>query len=269
MNEELIFVQDYAGIPGVKEIVLNRPSRKNALNLAMWKQFAEAVDECDSNRLIRMIVVRGVDETAFAAGADISEFPEHRSNRELFMEYQRMTDFATRVLRVARPITIASIRGVCYGGGMQIASACDIRVSDDSARFAITPGKLGFVYGVYETGLLMNIVGEAKTKDLLISARELKAHEANAVGFTSQCFRADEFETEFRRYLLQLAEVSPTAQQGIKKIIHSVSSGQLEENDDTQELILTSIEGADYQEGIQAFLEKRKPKFSLENTIHM
>jgi enoyl-CoA hydratase len=256
-----VYIKDHERFTGVREIVLNRLEKRNALTYDMWHTLKELIRTCDADPEVRVVVLRGSDASAFAAGADISEFRSLRYDRSSFEVYHQATDGATRAIHSTRAVTIAAIRGLCYGGGVQIASACDFRICDTTARFAITPAKLGFVYGLYETHLLMRIVGEARAKELLFTGREFGANEAVNWGFVHSAVPPELYQETLDRYIESILQASGIAQAGMKQIIHRIADGQTEDDDETHELVRDSIESADYKEGVSAFLEKRAPRF--------
>jgi enoyl-CoA hydratase/carnithine racemase len=256
-----VYIKDHEAFSGVREIILNRTEKRNALTFDMWQTLKELIRTCDADPEVRVVILRGSDASAFAAGADISEFRHLRYDKSSFEIYQQATDGATRAIHSARPVTIAAIRGLCYGGGVQIASACDFRICDTTARFAITPAKLGFVYGLYETRLLMRIVGEARTKELLFTGREFGAEEALNWGFVNCAVPPASYEETLHQFVANILQASGLSQAGMKQIIHRIANGQTADDDDTRALVCESIESADYKEGVTAFLEKRKPRF--------
>ncbi|WP_181362999.1 enoyl-CoA hydratase/isomerase family protein [Sulfoacidibacillus thermotolerans] len=248
----------------VRFIVLNRPDKHNALTLTMWEQLLEFLEACEDNPDVRVVVLRGIDEHAFCAGADIAEFPKLRANRESAKKHKTVTDLVTKRLANLRPITVAAISGICYGGGLQLASACDLRVADDSARFAITPVKLGFVYGPYETRLLMRIVGEPKAKELLYTGKAITAQEAEKIGLiTARNPSSHNFDQFVDDYLFSLLQAAPHAQQLTKQIFHGLQEAGTSLLDEQLENLSTqALDGSEYVEGIQAFLEKRRPFYA-------
>lgn len=266
-----LFVRPHRKWASVREIIINRPEKRNALTLSMWAHLRELIQACNEDASVRVLILRGANSSAFAAGADISEFPETRSNLEQARSHKAITDAATKCLADARPITVSAISGYCFGGGMQIASACDMRLADESAVFAITPIKLGFVYGLYETELLVRLIGSARAKELLYTAKQIDAAQALSYGFLNDVFYAKPGSTESFSFddfvddhIAHLLRVAPKAQQAMK-----VMFSLLEKNDKLAEeahRAAVSIEDAaftstEYREGINAFLLKRKPSY--------
>ncbi len=249
----------------VRQIIFNRPEKRNALTLVMWQQLLETLRKCHADPQVRVVILRGIDDSAFCSGADIAEFPLLRSDQKQATQHKEITDLVTRTLTTLRPITLAAISGVCYGGGLQLATACDIRIGTESARFAITPVKLGFVYGPYETTLLMRIIGETKAKELLYTGKAITALEAHRMGFISDISSAsDTLDQLVNQTVYALLQAAPKAQQTTKRLFQQLADSH--KSDQTyanlEELARSAMEGLEYKEGIQAFLEKRRPTYT-------
>ncbi len=263
----LLFVRNHRKWDCVREIILNRPNKRNALTLSMWAHLRELIEECNSDKSVRVIVLRGVDASAFSAGADIAEFPNSRSNLEQARIHKSVTDGVTDSLAHVRPITISAISGYCFGGGIQIASACDFRIADNSAVFALTPIKLGFVYGLYETSLLVRLIGESHAKELLYTGKRIDAAKALSYGFLNDVLNHSNDETLFDdfvdKHIAELLEAAPSAQQAMKKMFSLLQDKKqlLNVNQQAQSLEDKAFVGWEYKEGVTAFLEKRKPTY--------
>jgi enoyl-CoA hydratase len=261
MAEAELLMRSHAEFAGVTEIVINRPRRKNALTLGMWEQLQEMLTTVNEDTSVRVLVLRGVDDTAFCAGADITEFPQVRRDRASAVRYNAATDGATRLLSGLRPVTVAAIQGVCYGGGTQLASACDIRLASAHSTFAITPVKVGFVYGFYETRLLTQLVGIPRARDLLLTGRSMDADEALRIGLVTHVYAPHLYQQQVASYVASLLAASPNAQLGMKEMLERIAAGQTSEDESTRTMMKSSLDHPDYQEGVHAFLNKRKPRF--------
>lgn len=249
----------------VREIVLNRPEKRNALTLQMWKQIQDCIEICEADPSVRVVVLRGIDASAFTAGADISEFPALRSNQSLAQAHKQVTDGVTHSLATTRPLTVAAIQGICYGGGLQLATACDLRIADSSAKFAVTPVKLGFVYGPYETQLLTRLVGEARAKEMLYTGSPIDAMQALRDGFihrlSDDSLHFDEF---LHRYVYELLQAAPKAQQKTKEMF-ALLNGPYEDNfARMQTLVQNALAEDEYQEGVRAFIKKVRPSYAVD-----
>jgi enoyl-CoA hydratase len=269
-----LILQPHSHYPSVREIVLHRAEKRNALTLSMWQQLRDFISMCNEDPTVRVIVLRSSDARVFCSGADISEFPLLRSDAVLAEAHKAITDVTTVSLATARPITVAAISGICYGGGVQLATACDIRLAENTSTFAITPLKLGFLYGPYETELLFRAAGEALAKDMLLSARCISAHLAFSRGLVTDLCPGNLSYSQFLDdYLGMLLSVAPQTQQNMKRVIHSMATtigvdssttsvdkiwSHYHEMNDGFSII---ADASEYQEGFQSFLEKRMPSY--------
>ncbi|MGD6855769.1 enoyl-CoA hydratase/isomerase family protein [Bacillus infantis] len=246
----------------IASLVINRPEKKNAFTLQMFKQLSSLLDDLEQDEAARVLIVRGVDDTCFAAGADISEFLENRLSAEKAKLYNDTAlEAVEKLYRFSKP-TIAVIRGLAIGGGLELALACDFRFASKDSRLGITAAKLGIVYNLASTKRLADAVGISRAKELLYTGKLVNAAEAKEIGLINDW--ADGASALERALELagQIAERSAVSVIGIKKVIHAIADGAVEEDETIARLILDSFSSDDYQEGIQAFLEKRKPDFS-------
>lgn len=246
---------------GIGEIVLNRPEKRNALHLEMWSQLAEAVAHCDEDANVEIVLLRSSDLSVFCAGADISEFSTVRSDSTSNARYKEWVQRAVMGLRDLTKPTIAMISGPCVGGGTELAVACDIRFASDTARLGITPAKLGFVYDVAETRMLIDLVGPSRAKDILFSARLLDAEEALRIGLVDRVIPVAQLEEETYAYIRQLTQNAPNSLRGAKAIINALVAGAPTDDPSLQEIVRASLDSPHYQEGVRAFIEKRRPHF--------
>ena len=243
-------------------IVLNRPERRNAISLAMWTALTDLLNEAEADDDIRVVVVRGVDDSAFAAGADIKEFESVHADPRTSRGYSAKVHEATeRIASFPKPM-IAMIQGPCVGGGCAIALGCDIRVADPTSRFAIPPAKLGLVYSLLDTKLLVDAVGPAKAKDMLYTGRLIEADEALAIGLIDRIVEPAGIESETLELCEAICAGSQFTHRATKKIVRMILDGATEDTEETLTLFDDAFQGEDYREGTRAFMEKRKPKFT-------
>ncbi|GAB7388625.1 enoyl-CoA hydratase-related protein [Bacillaceae bacterium] len=258
MNHDHVYLEKNGEIA---TLYFNRPEKRNALTFAMWQAIPKLLADVDRDSAVKVLVLRGVDATAFAAGADISEFRTLRADSEGARIYNEATHKAERMLANFRKPTIAMIQGYCIGGGCELAVACDFRFSDTNGRFGITPAKLGLVYGLEATKQLVDLVGPANAKYILFSGRHLDAEKAHKIGLVDEVFPPDEIEEKTYEFARELCERAQFTVRSMKYIIAEIMRGVSEETEETRRLRLESFDTEDYQEGVRAFLEKRKPKF--------
>ena len=245
----------------VATVVLNKLKSHNAISIDMYRDLPGLLSELDADRAVKVVVVRGAGEKAFASGADISEFEQERGNAEAARNYNEHVAAAERALEGMAKPTIAMIHGYCIGGGAGLALACDIRFADDRARFAITPSKLGLVYSLESTKRVVDLVGPSRAKWILMSGQQIGAERALQLGLFDELTAPEELEA----YTYELAALVTTrAQLSVrsgKAIVRRVVGGQVTDDDQTTNLRSSSFDTDDYAEGVRSFLEKRSPRF--------
>ncbi|HEY5757677.1 MAG TPA: enoyl-CoA hydratase-related protein [Steroidobacter sp.] len=243
----------------VARLVIDRAGKRNAITQAMWDLFPALLDDAMNDAAIKVVVLQSAVDGVFSAGADISEF----ATGALDPAWQKMNQAAIRkvqyeLARAPKPV-IALIDGDCVGGGCGLAIACDIRVASPRARFGITPAKLGLVYSLHDTKLLVDLVGQGQAKRMLFSGQLLDGAEAHRIGLVEILSEnaADE--------ATQLAEViagnSPQAVRAIKSMIRRILDGQSDDDASTQQVFSAAFGSEDFAEGVAAFLAKRKAQF--------
>jgi enoyl-CoA hydratase len=245
----------------VATLYFNRPEKRNALTHEMWKAIPGLVKSAEEDATIKVLVLRGVDETSFAAGADISEFKTLRSTAAGAKIYNDATHEAERAVANFKKPTIAMVQGYCIGGGCELAAACDFRFADPTARFGITPAKLGLVYGLDATKQLVDLVGPSNAKYILFSGNHLDVEKASSFGLVNEIYTAEEIVEKTYEFAETLCTRAQFTVRSMKYIINQVTSGVAEDTEETKRLRLVSFETEDYQEGVTAFMEKRKPEF--------
>ena len=238
----------------------SNPGKRNALSLAMWKDLPGVLNQLSANPELRALIISG-EGAYFSSGGDISEFETVFKTWESSKDFSDAIDAAFEKLIHFRVPTIAQVRGGAVGGGCGLALACDIRIGDETAFFAVTPAKLGIVYPFPEIARLTATVGISMAKDILFSARKIKAEEALRIGLANQLFSADDLEAEVLRYAEQLAANSPNSLQITKEVMAHIEAGGFDSNETITDKITDAFRSDDFKEGYSAFLEKRKPKF--------
>jgi enoyl-CoA hydratase len=247
----------------VATIVLNQPRKRNALNLAMWEAIPPALAELEADPEVRVIVLRGAGRDAFSAGADIGEFQEHRSTPEKAMAYGKRTHAAFDRLAECHKPTIAMIYGFCIGGGAELALCADVRIAGESAQFAITPARLGISLGWTDLRNLLWLVGPANAKEILLTAGRFDASRALAMGLVNRVVADDAVEAEVAKVAGEMSDVSPASVRWLKEAIELIARDpSLASVTDRDERAAALFGGPDFREGVQAFLDKRKPNFS-------
>lgn len=241
-------------------LVLKRPERRNALNAAMWAAIPPVMASLAEHPDVRVVVIRGAGAEAFAAGADISEFGQARNDSFAAAEYERLNGAAFAAIRgCARPV-IAMVQGFCIGGGLAIALAADLRISDASGLFSLPPARLGLAYPLDGLRDLVAAVGAATAKEMIFTARRLTAEEARTAGLIDRV--ANDIESETRTLAAEIAAGAPITITHAKRAIDLIAArpGHVDE-EEVKGLAARCFNSADYAEGRAAFAEKRKPVF--------
>ena len=241
-------------------MIFNNPARRNAVSLDMSAAVPVILDRFEADAAVRVIVLRGEGEKAFVAGADISQFEQHRSSRETVARYDAVSRQAgERLLGTEKP-TIAMIRGFCVGGGVAIAGNCDLRIAADDARFAIPAAKLGLGYGAEGVKRLMALVGPANTREIFYTARQFTAAEMHAMGFVNRVTTVDGLEDYVRSYCAMIADNAPLTLKALKRSVAEMLKPS-PDREICDRLVRDCFDSEDYVEGRRAFMEKRKPVF--------
>src|SRR5205823_14906030 len=209
----------------VATVVFNRPKMRNAISLAMWTEIARVTEGLAKDESVRAIVYRGAGREAFASGADISEFKEHRKDTATALRYNAQTSAAYTAIRVCPKPTVAMVFGFCMGGAMAVAMACDFRFAAGGSKFGIPAARLSIIYGLDAVHQLVDLVGPAYTKDILYSARALDAEEALRIGLIQRLLPASELEAYTYDYLRTVAANAPLSVRGTKAQVQALFEG--------------------------------------------
>ncbi len=244
----------------IATLTLNNPEKLNAINLAMWQQLAENMLEIAVDRSIRCVVIRGAGDEAFAAGGDLEEFVTGRATLAQALHYHGEVARALTAIADCPHPTVALIRGACIGGGLEIAGSCDLRICGEGARFGAPINKVGFSMYPGEMEALLRLAGEAVLKEILLEGRILNASEAYAKGLVTRVVPdaqlADEAYATARRIAAGAPLVAGWHKQWIKRLLNDQPL-----SDEEKAASFAFLDTEDYQEGLAAFLEKRKPVF--------
>ncbi len=243
-------------------LIFDNPSKRNAISIAMAHQLPELLADFDADPAIKVVVITGAGDKSFISGADISEFDKKEASPEAARENAARSQKTFGDLRKFRKPTVAGVRGFCFGGGVAIAVACDLRFAADDAVFSIPSARLGIGYRADFTSWLVEAVGPANAKEMLITAQRYGAQDALRMGLVHRVTPAADFDAALNAYCAAMAENAPIAMQASKAITNEVAGGLA--NADMalcQKWSDACKASEDYKEGRRAFKEKRKPVF--------
>ena len=241
-------------------LTLNNPGKLNAINLAMWQQLAENMAKLSVDRSIRCVVIRGAGEEAFAAGGDLEEFVTDRATLEQALHYHGEVAKALNAIADCPHPTVALINGACVGGGLEIAGACDLRIAGENSRFGAPINKLGFSMYPGEMEGLLRLVGPAVLKEILLEGRILSASEAYGKGLLTRVVATEQVADEAYATARRICAGAPLVAGWHKQWIHRLLDGR-PLSDEEKAASFAFLATEDYQEGLSAFLAKRKPVF--------
>ncbi|MFC4076547.1 enoyl-CoA hydratase-related protein [Salinithrix halophila] len=243
---------------GISKIVLNRPEVYNALNFPLLKELYRVTEELVHSKPTRVVVITGAGEKAFCAGADLKERRSFTDDQ--VRQYIRaIRETFSAVARLPKPV-IAAVNGVALGGGMELALACDLRVADEHAVLGLTETSLGIIPGAGGTQRLSRLVGKAKAKEMIFTARRLTAREAEEMGMLNKVVNGGTAVEKAMELASAINENAPLALAQAKYAIDYGAETDLETGLALEtKAYETLIPTKDRLEGLLAFKEKRKP----------
>ncbi|HQZ01275.1 MAG TPA: enoyl-CoA hydratase-related protein [Thauera sp.] len=243
----------------VARLRINRPAKRNALANVHWAAIERCLEEIHASDA-RLIVLEGVPG-AFSAGADIDELGELLADPPAFAANNAQVQCTQLALQRSPLTTIAVIDGVCVGGGLGLALACDLRVGSARSRFGLSPAKLGLIYSPEDSRRLVNTVGVARAREMLLTGRLLSAATAVEWGLLNRLTGDDGVEAALASLLDELAAGSPSARAGIKQVLAYLGGDAQADHAVATRAFNDAFASADFAEGAAAFLAKRPPNF--------
>ena len=244
---------------GVARLRIDRPAKRNALANAHWAAIERCLGEIHASTA-RLIVVEGVPG-AFSAGADIDELGDLLANPSAFADNNAQVQRTQLALQRSPLTTIAVIDGVCVGGGLGLALACDFRLGSARSRFGLSPAKLGLVYSPEDSRRLVNTVGLARAREMLLTGRLLHAATALEWGLLNRLAGDAGIDAALVTLLEELASGSAAARAGIKQVLAYLGGDARADHAAATAAFNDAFTSADFAEGAAAFLGKRKPDF--------
>jgi enoyl-CoA hydratase len=244
----------------VATVTLNRPQKLNALTKAMWGNLGAAIGELSEDDDLRCIVLRGAGDRAFSPGNDIGEFARERSNKAQAREYGAFMHETARILDACPIPMVAQIHGICVGGGLEIASLCDIRICGASSRFGAPIKNLGLVMAYAEMAPLVRLVGSDVALEMLLEGRILEAAEAKEKGLVTRVVADDAVGSEVAATVARIADGAPLVARWHKKFARRLADRAPISPVEADECF-DCFDTEDFRAGYAAFLAKQKPQF--------
>ena len=259
MTEEILFeVKD----SGIAWLTFNRPQARNAMTFAMYEGIADACRKIDGDASVRVLILRGAGDKAFVSGTDISQFRDLKT-AEQALEYEAKMDRVLDALEDVRVPTIAAIQGACTGGGAGIAAACDLRIGAPSAKFGFPIARtLGNTLSMRNHARLAALLGVARTKDMIFLARLLDAEEMLRVGLLSEITTEEGLYDRAEALARTLLDHAPLTLRGTKEALNRIVRHW--NPGGGEPIVVRSYTSMDFQEGVDSFLAKRKPRWRGE-----
>ena len=246
---------------GIAWVTVDRPQARNAMTFAMWERLRDAALELDADDTVRVVVFTGAGDEAFVAGTDIAEFRVF-SGADDGVAYEKRIDATLAALDAIRVPTIAAIAGACTGGGVSIASTCDLRLGASSARIGIPIARtLGNLVSLRNVARVADVIGLDAAKALLITGRLLGADDARRAGFLTEIVD-DGAALRLRAHeqAAQIAGLAPLTLRASKEIARRIRASRV--LPDGEDLIRLCYGSNDFREGLTAFLDKRRANWT-------
>jgi len=243
-------------------ITFNQPEKRNAVSVDMWEAIPQVLQRFADDNEVRVIALKGAGDKAFVSGADISQFEKQRSGPEAVQYYEEIAERAQVLLHHFAKPTVAVLRGYTLGAGVNIALCCDLRIAADDSKIGIPAARMGLGYRASATKNLVDIIGPANAREMLITARQVPAAEALAMGLVNRVVPVAELDKAADELLATIGANAPITMACAKHIILEVlkSPAEFDAAGCTTQ-VKRCFESADYKEGRSAFMEKRKPQF--------
>jgi enoyl-CoA hydratase/carnithine racemase len=239
----------------VARLLIDRAAKRNAFTQAMWDALPDLLAEAMNDTAVRLLVLQSAQPGVFCAGADIGELLDKSGDADWRASNQAAISRAQHELARAPKPVIAFIDGDCVGGGCGLALACDLRVARPRARFGITPAKLGLVYPLHDTKLLVDLVGPSQAKRILFTGQLLGTEEALRIGLIDMIADTPDALIE------AITAASSHSARQTKAMIRRILDGQIDDDAETSAIFAEAFTLPDFHEGVRAFIEKRKPEF--------
>ena len=248
----------------VATITINRPDRLNTLSPQVFEELGRALSALGEDDGVRCVILTGAGDRSFSAGADLASFGDISKAFKVWRFSRRSEEIVGRLANFPKP-TIAAINGHCFGGGLEIALACDFRIAASRARLGQTEVNLGLVPGAGGSQRLVRVLGQAKAKELVFLGSRLTADEAATIGLVTKTVPNEAFAAEVRAFAEKLAKQAPIAIRLAKVLLNRSGDTPIDVALEMEAMAFGLVSSTeDIYEGLQAFMEKREPKFKGE-----
>lgn len=246
----------------IATIRISNPAKYNAMTLSMWQALPRELQALDADPAVRVVVLEGDGGKAFVSGADISELEDHWSDARSQARFNQSIEEAyLSPIRCSKPV-VAKIRGICMGGGLGLAAACDMRICSSESRFRMPAARLGVGYTAIGVRRFMQVIGVQHTMDLFMSARIVSAPQALAMGFVAQVCEPEQLDAVVREWCDSVAVNAPLTLRALKLTVNDwLREPALHVSDEIEAAIQHCFDSEDYREGARAFMEKRPARF--------
>ncbi len=243
-------------------LTFNNPARRNAISIDMWEAIPKALDRFEQDPEVRVVVLKGEGDKAFVSGADVSQYEKQRSSAEGIQYYEEIAGRVAARLLSCDKVIIAMIRGYCLGAGVNIALCCDLRLAAEDAKLGIPAAKLGLGYRASSLKNLVDTIGPAYAREVLITGRHFSAGEAKTMGLVHRVAPVAELESLVLEYCAMISENAPLTIRASKRTVRELLKfNPAFDAQACDALVKQCFESQDYIEGRRAFMEKRKPVF--------
>jgi enoyl-CoA hydratase/carnithine racemase len=244
-------------------ITIDNPSRYNAMTMSMWNALGDTIASLGKDETVRVIQLRGTGKQAFVSGADISEFEALRDSPGKVAAYNEAVDYAEAGLMNCSKPVVACIHGVCMGGGIGLALACDLRYTARNARFRMPAARIGLGYGFQGMRRMVDVIGAPRAAEIVYTARTFDGTEAERLGLVHQAYDAAELDGAVAQVLQQIAGNAPLTINAAKVAIRqALTDPDLRDLASVENAINACFGSSDYMEGRRAFTEKRTARFN-------
>jgi enoyl-CoA hydratase/carnithine racemase len=244
----------------VMRVILNRPAKLNCISVAMWRRLRALFEAFDADTDLRCVVIEGAGEKAFCVGADIAEFETTRANAAQARDYAALSHGALAAIASCRHPVVAAIRGLCVGGGLELACVADLRICAEGSRFGIPVKRLGLVVATSELAPLQRLVGPAAAKEILLTGDLFDAAVAQRMGLVNRVVPADGFDAAVSGLIASIVEGAPLVARWHKRFVDRLEDPRPLTPAEHDESYLC-FDTADFRAGTAAFLARAKPVF--------